>query len=143
MMAGSNREPIKASEEQLIYANLLDWGMRLGLAALVVTFAIYVFGVLAPHTPVDQVSNYWEMKASDYLAAANVSGGWSWVNMVGKGDFINFIGIAFLAGVTIVCYLPIIPIFLKKGDLVYAAIATVEVAVLSLAASGILQVGGH
>jgi hypothetical protein len=63
--------------------------------------------------------------------------------MLGKGDFLNFIGIAFLAGVTIICFFPIIPIFLKKKDKVYAALAVVEILVLVLAASGLLKSGGH
>ncbi|MEO5373201.1 MAG: hypothetical protein H7840_02855 [Alphaproteobacteria bacterium] len=139
----SGTSKVTATEEQIIYAKLLDWGMKAGLAALVVTFAIYVSGLLPPYIPVEQVSSYWGMSAHEYLAAANVQPGWAWVHMVGRGDFLNFIGVAFLAGITIVCYLPIIPIFLKKKDTVYAAIAVAEVLVLTLAASGILHVGGH
>jgi hypothetical protein len=63
--------------------------------------------------------------------------------MVGKGDFLNFIGIAFLSGVTILCYMVIIPIFFRKKDTVYGIIAIIEVAVLVLAASGLLRGGGH
>ena len=62
---------------------------------------------------------------------------------VGKGEFLNFIGIVFLAGVTIVCYLRIIPILLRKKDTMYAVLAIIEVLVLTLAASGVLKSGGH
>lgn len=141
--AGADVKELKATEEQLVYAVLLDWGMKIGLASLVVTFAIYVFSVLPPHLPLNEVSNYWHLNAHDYLAKANVEPGWAWVHMINKGDYINFVGVAFLAGITILCYLPIIPIFLRKGDKVYAAIAVVEVLVLTLAASGVLHVGGH
>ena len=55
----------------------------------------------------------------------------------------NFLGIAFLAGVTIVCYLRILPILFAKKDRIYALIALLEVLVLSLAASGLLSSGGH
>ena len=61
--------------------------------------------------------------------------------MLGKGDFLNFIGIAILGGVTIICYLAIIPTLLRKKDKAYVAMAFLEVIVLSLAASGILAVG--
>ena len=37
--------------EQRIYARWLDIGTRVGLAMLVVGFAVYVFGVLDPHVP--------------------------------------------------------------------------------------------
>ncbi len=83
------------------------------------------------------------MPVNKYLAATHIHTGWSWLDMLGKGDFLNFVGIAFLAGVTIVCNLRIIPILLKKKDIVYAILAILEVLVLTLAASGILKAGGH
>jgi hypothetical protein len=61
--------------------------------------------------------------------------------MLAKGDFLNFVGIAILAGVTIICYLAIVPTLLRKKDRAYLTMAIVEVLVLALAASGILSVG--
>jgi len=49
--------------------------------------------------------------------------------------------VAILAGVTILCYLSIIPILLRQRDWVYAVLALFEVLILALAASGILAVG--
>ena len=63
--------------------------------------------------------------------------------MLGKGDFLNFVGIAFLAGITIPCYMRIAPILFRKKDTVYGIIAIIEVLVLSIAASGIMKAGGH
>lgn len=63
--------------------------------------------------------------------------------MVGKGDYMNLLGIALLAGLSIICYLAILPILLKKKDFTYAVIAIIEVVVLALAASGILKAGEH
>ncbi|MFN3077441.1 MAG: hypothetical protein ABT940_11265 [Alphaproteobacteria bacterium] len=139
----SNPKELKATEEQIVYAKLLDLGMKTGLAALVVTFTIYVLGILPPYLPLDKVSEYWGLSSHAYLEKAHVEPGWAWVRMVGYGDFLNFIGVAFLAGITILCYLPIIPILLRKKDMVYVGIAVLEVAVLTLAASGVLHVGGH
>ncbi len=132
-----------ATEEQLAYAKLLDSGMKLGLLTLIVTFIIYLTGILSPHVPVSDLPNYWKMPVHKYLAATGIHPGWAWLGMLGKGDFLNFIGIAFLAGVTIMCYVRIIPILLKKKDTIYAVLAVVEVLVLALAASGILKAGGH
>ena len=61
--------------------------------------------------------------------------------MVGKSDFLNFIGIAILGGITIICYLAIVPTLLRKQDYAYVSMAVLEVLVLTLAASGILAVG--
>ena len=55
----------------------------------------------------------------------------------------TIVGIAILAGLTIVCYLAIIPTLMRKKDTAYLVIAVVEVLVLTLAASGILKGGGH
>jgi hypothetical protein len=134
---------LKATEEQLVYARVLDIGMKVGLLAIIITFIIYLSGVLTPHVSVNDLPKYWSMPVKSYLKATGIHPGWSWLFMLGKGDFLNFIGIAFLAGVTIICCLPIIPIFLRKKDTVYATIVILEVLVLVLAASGILKAGGH
>jgi hypothetical protein len=134
---------VKATEEQIAYAKLLDMGMKVGLLALIVTFLIYLTGILSPHVPVNDLQKYWSMPVKEYLAATGIHTGWSWLGMVGKADFLNFIGIAFLAGVTILCYIRVIPIFFRKKDGIYGIIAVIEVLVLVLAASGILTAGGH
>lgn len=134
---------IKASEERLVYAGILGKGMKIGLIILIVTFIVYLTGILNPHIPIQDLPKYWDMPVHEYLKAANIKSGWSWVGKVGEGDFINFIGIVFLAGVTIICYIRIIPIYFRKNDAVYGVIAILEVLVLALAASGLLKVGGH
>ena len=135
--------------EQLLYAKVLEIGMYIGLAILFITFAVYVSGLLAPAVPLDQVSNYWHQGVHEYLEAVNHDylhledppTGWAWLTMLGKGDFLNFIGIAILAGITIICYLAIVPPLLRKKDNAYLTMALLEVLVLTLAASGILAVG--
>ncbi len=83
------------------------------------------------------------MRVHDFNVALNAPTGWNWVGLVGKGDYLNFVGIAMLSGLTILCYLVILPILFRKKDTAYAIIAIAEVLVLSLAASGLLKVGGH
>jgi len=133
----------KASEEQMAYAGVLNIGMWLGLAILVITFFVYISGVLPSYVPIDDLPKYWTMRVHDYNVALHAPTGWNWVSLVGKGDYLNFIGIAMLSGLTILCYLVILPILFRKKDTAYAVIAIVEVLVLSLAASGLLKVGGH
>ena len=134
---------LQATEEQLAYAKLLDLGMKAGLLMLVVTFFIYVFGIFSPYIPVEELPNYWKLPVKEYLKVTGIHTGWTWLSMVGKGDFLNFIPIVFLAGVTILCYIRIIPILFRKKDSIYAILAIVEVLVLVLAASGVLKSGGH
>ena len=133
---------LTASPEQLLYARILEKGMIIGLLTLLVTFAIYAFGILEPHIALDKISQYWTLNVHDYLEHANIKSGWAWLGLLKYGDFINFIGVAILAGVTILSYLAIVPTLLKNKDYVYAVLALLEVIILSLAASGIIA-GGH
>jgi hypothetical protein len=134
---------LKATEEQLAYAKILGAGMKLGLLLIIFTFVIYLTGILAPYVPVNSLPKYWSMPVKQYLASTGIHPGWSWLFLLGKGDFLNFLGIAFLAGVTVICFFPVIPIFLRKKDTTYAVISLLEILVLVLAASGLLKSGGH
>jgi hypothetical protein len=137
------RAPSGPTEEQLVYAKVLDRGMQLGLLLLVLTFIPYLLGLVTPHVPVNDLPRYWSMPVKQYLAATGIHPGWGWVRMLGKGDFLNFLGIAFLAGVSSVCYAVTLPIFFRKRDTIYAWLAVAEVVVLTLAASGLVNVGAH
>lgn len=133
----------KVSEEQITYANVLNVGMWLGFAILCVTFLLYVFGVLPSFVPIEDLSKHWGKKVHQFNHDLHAPTGWGWLSLISKGDYLNFVGIAMLAGLTIVCYLAILPSLLRKKDMPYVIIGIVEVLVLTLAASGILRGGGH
>jgi hypothetical protein len=132
---------LEATPEQVLYAKLLELGMYIGLLILFITFALYAFGIMDPYIPMDKISDYWKLNVHEYLEHAGIKDGWAWLGMLKYGDFINFIGIAILAGVTIICYAAIVPTLLKNNDKVYAIFAVFEVIILGAAASGILAVG--
>ena len=130
--------------EQIRYAEVLEKGMYVGLACLIVTFALYAFGIMKPYVPLGKLPEHWQKEVDDYLSEAGeaeIEAGWGWVKMLGYGDFVNFIGIAILAGVTVPCYLAIIPLLLKRNDTIYVVLALLEAIVLVVAASGIIAVG--
>jgi hypothetical protein len=135
------RKAFYATREQLVYAAALDIGMKAGLAILIVTFSVYIFGLLAPHVPFEDLPGYWGLPVHEYLEAAQVPWGWSWLGLALTGDYLNFVGIAFLSGVTIVCYARILLYPLKHRDYLFAGIIVAQIAVLLLAASGVLAVG--
>lgn len=140
-MPSTARPSLKAGPEQLRYAAILEKGMLFGLAILLITFAIYVFGIMNTYIPPTKLPQYWKLNVHDYLEKAHIEPGWSWLGMLQYGDFINFIGITILAGVTIICYLAIFPVLWRNNDKVYAVFALLEALILALAASGILAVG--
>lgn len=133
----------KATEEQILYANILNRGMLIGLLVLIVTFVIYAAGILEPKIPLGEVQNYWVMPVNQYLEQSGIHAGWAWTGHLGKGDMLNFAPIAFLSGLTVICYLSIVPGLLKKKDTAYVVLALLEVLVLVVAASGVLGSGGH
>ena len=135
--------PVETPREQLVYAEILFWGCWGGLALMAVTYIVYLAGILPPHVPMDQITVLWSKPVGTYLAEGKVPNGWGWLVLLGKGDFVNFLGIVLLAGLTIVAYLPLIPAFLGKKDKAFAVIAILEVLVLLIVASGLVGGGGH
>lgn len=127
-----------AVPEQVVYAEFLDHGMRAGLGLLVLSFLAYVFGLVDPQIPLAELPNYWSMPVGQYLHKVGVGTGWSWLALAHKGDFMNFLGIAFLSAVTIVCYIRILPFSLRSRDALVGGIVVAEILVLILGASGIL-----
>ena len=132
---------LEAGPEQLRYANILEKGMFVGLFILLATFAVYAIGIVKPYIPRPDISHYWGMNVHQYLEETHIPIGWGWIEMVRYSDFLNFTGIAVLAGVTIICFLSIIPMLMKNNDRFYALMALLEAIILGLAASGILAVG--
>jgi hypothetical protein len=138
-----SQQSLKAGPEQLLYARILEKGMIIGLLILLITYAIYVLGIMTPYLPLSEVPRYWGLSVNEYLHQTNIQPGWAWVHMLGYGDFLNFVGIAILSGVTIICFLSVVPLLWKSGDKVFAVLAVTEVIILTVAASGILGSGGH
>ena len=139
----------EADADQLLYAKILAKGMYLGLGILLVTFVLYMTGLLQPGIPIEELPRLWTLSAHEYLELVNheflhrphVVDGWRWMALLGMGDYVNFIGIALLSAVTIVCYMGVLPSLFRKKDWIYATIAVLEVIVLVLAASGLVAVG--
>jgi hypothetical protein len=127
-----------ASPEQLRYARVLDAGMKLGLGVLVLGFAAYVFGLVPAHVPLEQMPALWTLAASDYIRATGMPQGWGWVSMLGSGEVLPLVGIAVLSGISWLCFIALVPLYAARRDWIYLAIVVFEIAVLTLAASGVL-----
>jgi hypothetical protein len=134
-MNTQNKDDLQPSREQIIYANLLIIGVWAGIIILVATYAIYVSGVLPAHVDMSAIPKLWGKGVSEYLAMTHSPHGWGWAALLTKGDFLNYLGFA--------CYLVLVRGYSRQKDWMYAAIAVLEIVVLSVAASGILGAGGH
>jgi hypothetical protein len=133
----------RPSKEQVIYANILVVGVWVGLALLFITYAVYLSGLMPHHVDISLVTGNWDKGVHEYLEITHSPQGWGWVSLLGNGDFLNYIGFAFLGLMTVLCYLVLLKGYIAKKDWIYAVIAFLEIMVLSLAASGLLGSGGH
>ncbi|MEK9148543.1 MAG: hypothetical protein AAB267_00695, partial [Candidatus Desantisbacteria bacterium] len=77
-------------KEQLLYARLLKVMSRIGLGLLVITFILYVGKLLPARIPFEELSKYWSLSCEEYLGLTGIHPGWSWLSLLGYGDFAAF-----------------------------------------------------
>jgi len=142
-MPTMDNQSTKPSREQIIYANLLLIGMLAGIVTLSITYTIYLTGLLPAHVDMQLISANWGKGVQEYLDITHSPHGWGWLALLGKGDFLNFIGFTLLGIMTIVCYLVLVRGYYRKKNWIFMIISVLEIVVLSLAASGIFGSGGH
>jgi len=138
-----DKQAFQPSKDQLIYANLLIIGVWAGIFILVATYFIYVAGVIPSHVQMSQMPKVWGKGVDEFLEITHSPHGWGWVSLLGKGDFLNYIGFVLLALMTIICYLVLLRGYVAQKNWIFSVIAFLEIMVLCLAASGILGGGGH
>jgi hypothetical protein len=127
--------------EQQVYAKWLAVGSHLGLALIIITFLAYVLDVWEPHVPIEHLPWLWSLPAHEFRSVTDGPHGWEWVALLGRGDFLTYIGVAVLALTTVACYARIVPALGAGGERLYAAIGAAQILVLLLAATGL--VSGH
>jgi hypothetical protein len=141
MTRARNQQLKYVTPEQLAYADVMVRGLAIGRYFLVVTFIFYVLGITTPKVPLSELTSHWSLPADEYSRLVGVGNGWGWIKLAHHGDYMNFIGIAFLASVTVICYFRLLPIALRGKDHLFSAILLLEIVVLLLAASGLLALG--
>jgi hypothetical protein len=142
-MTAIDKDALKPTREQIIYANLLLMGMLAGIIIMIITYAIYLTGLLPAHVDLQVISANWGKGIHEYLEITHSPNGWGWAALLLKGDFLNYVGFTLLGLMTIFCYLVLVRGYFRKKDWIFAVISILEILVLSLAASGILGSGGH
>ncbi len=142
-MPAMDNQSLKPSKEQIIYANLLLMGMLAGIVILTVTYTIYVSGILPSHVDMSIIATHWGKNIHEYLEITQSPQGWGWLALLGKGDFLNYLGFTLLGTLTIFCYLVLVRGFYREKNWIFTVISILEILVLSMAASGLLGSGGH
>jgi hypothetical protein len=138
-----DNDALKASEEQVLYANVLMIGVLAGLVIMGVTYFIYLTGILKPLVDMLYLPEVWGKNVDEYLKLTSTPHGWEWTHLLMKGDILNYIGFVLLGLMTVVCYTLLVRGYIRQKDWTYTAISVLEILVLCVAASGILGSGGH
>jgi hypothetical protein len=128
--------------DQERYARLLAIGTNTGLAMLVILFGIYMLGVVDPHVPHERLPDLWHLPSGQVLELVGIASGWGWTELVHRADILTLVGIVTLAFCSVPCLLAVMPIYWASGQRMLFAICALEVAVIVLAASGLIG-GGH
>ena len=119
-------------------ARWLEAGGRIGMALLVVTFIVYLLGLLPPLVAPQDLVQLWKLPAERYVATTGAPTGWSWIHLLGKGDCLNLLGVAFFASVTAIACAAMVPKLAREGRRLQALCALLQAVVLVIAASGIV-----
>ena len=129
----------KPHPEQLHYATVLHWSTLAGFIVLIITFAAYMLGWLPASVPLEQLPHLWSLSTTEYLKATGTPTGWSWLFMMGKGDFASLLGIAILSGCSIACIVAVMPTYARNKNTTYIIICVLEIAVLIASAAGVFN----
>ena len=128
-----------APDDHLVIARWIEIGMRAAFALLVVTFALYVLGLVAPLVPPQELVRLWQLPVDRYVAATGAPTGAGWLRMLGKGDYLNVLGLAIFALIALACYVRMVPLLLQQGRRLQALFAALQVLVILVAAAGVLS----
>lgn len=126
--------------EQRLYANILFYFNLIGLFILLTGFTLYLTGVITPLVPLEDLPRFWSLSLDEYIEKSNMPNGWQWISKIGYGDIAPMLGIAVLASVTFVCYFVLLFQFLKRGVKTLALIVSIELLLILLSASNLIEV---
>jgi hypothetical protein len=124
--------------EQVSYAAWLAWGTRLGFFMLVASAIAYFAELLPAFVPLARLPELWQLSAGEFVRHTGTATGWGWIVRLRHGDFASLAGIAVLSGCSLGCLGVVTAIYARRRDWAYVAICAAEIAVLLLAASGLI-----
>jgi hypothetical protein len=125
--------------EDRISARWIEVGTHVAFTILVLSFAIYALQILDPLVPLQDLVRLWQLPVDRFVAQTGAPTGWAWLRLLGKGDYLNLLGVAVFVVVTIACYARMVPLFIREGKRTQALFAFLQVVVLLAAASGLFR----
>lgn len=133
---------VEVSPEQNRYANILLVCSWAGIIVMLITFLLYMGGLFNPLVKPSDMPLYWGLNVHKYLQATHAPSGWNWLTLINHADYLNLVGLAFLGVVSILGYISLFIDYLRKKDIPYVIMVTLEIIVIVSAASGIFKISG-
>jgi hypothetical protein len=127
--------------EQGTYARWLVRGNQLALVVMLAGFAAYLAGLWSPLVDRHDLPGLWHLSAREYLQRTGVPTGWGWFGQLAHADMATLLGIALLAACSLPALVMVALSYRQRGERLAAALALLQIAVLVLAASGIIGAG--
>ncbi len=135
------REKNHSDEIGQVFARVELWGVRLGISGMIVTFLLYLTGLVPSLIAPSRLADLIGGGVSAYVRENQVPTGWDWVWHLGRGDMMSLASLVFLVGVIAVAYMALIPVLIRQRNRIYLGIVIAQLGVFFLAAFG--GFGGH
>ena len=136
MVGVSARDPFEA---QRVYARVLEVAARFVGTLLVLSFVLYVSGLLPSYVPIERLPALWHLPAADFLREAHIPAGWrGWLVLARYSDMLVLCVLAVLISLTTLCLFVAIAEFRRHGERALVWICLLQIAVVALTASGVV-----
>jgi hypothetical protein len=137
--AAENHAPRNGDIEKR-YAAILHWFVILAFALLLASFVLFGGGVLPSAVPAERVPELWGLSAREYSRETAFPTNWAWVYHLRNSDVLNLASLVLIGAATPICFVPLAVMYLRRRDYAYAIMALLVVAVLVIAATGLVGV---
>ncbi len=134
---GDGSDPINR-----VFAAVQQTGVRIGVTLVVVGFALYASGLMAPYLSIEVLTRNWGMASAAFIEHTGMPRGWEWVWLLGYSDILALAGLVLLTSVIVVAYAFMAVLWARQRNLKYLLLSILQLGVFVLAASGLLG-GGH
>ncbi|NTU92493.1 MAG: DUF1634 domain-containing protein [Chlorobiaceae bacterium] len=143
-MTEKKKGVIYADRVQLTYAKTLEFVSHSVIVVMAVGYLFYLLQLLPLGLPIETIAGNWHLSSAELHDTMQVPCGWSCFSSLSTllhGDSVSYASVVFLAMATTLCLATAIWAFFSEKNYFYAAMATLQVVVLLLAASGIFSSG--
>jgi hypothetical protein len=122
--------------ENSVYARVLWIASLIGFFIAVITFLLYLSGIMVPRIPLGEIPGIWFLSSGEVMRLYGIPMGWGWLRLIARSDMACYAALAFIASGTIIALISVFIVYLSRRNLLYALIILLQLIVLCLAASG-------